>query len=307
MRTAVRRQVPRLSQSFVRPARQFSLADARDYYNKNFRIEWSQEWITREAEDIMTRTYARHNSLGDRSKDAPYPRPSIEELESLGKLDHYKPQNIGDRIAYYFVEALKPFTHAFFRDKYNHHAVVLETVAAVPGMIAGMFRHFRSLRRMRRDFGWIHPLWEEAENERMHLLIWMSITHPTALEKALVVAAQGFYAGLYTVMYLLSPRVSHRFVGYLEEEAVAAYTAYLDAVDKGHIKNEPAPPIAKKYFRLDDNATVRDVILHVRADECMHRCMNHHFADMHAANAADQAPNYPPPVIEKEQQAKVTV
>ena len=43
--------------------------------------------------------------------------------------------------------------------------IYLETVAGVPGMVAGMLRHMRSLRTMRRDHGWIHTLLEEAENE----------------------------------------------------------------------------------------------------------------------------------------------
>lgn len=59
---------------------------------------------------------------------------------------------------------LRIFTHLFFRDKYLHHAVVLETVAAVPGMLAGMIRHFNSLRTMTRDHGKIGKLLEEAEN-----------------------------------------------------------------------------------------------------------------------------------------------
>ncbi len=36
-----------------------------------------------------------------------------------------------------------------------------------------MHRHMRSLRRMERDHGWIGVLLEEAQNERMHLLIWL--------------------------------------------------------------------------------------------------------------------------------------
>ena len=36
--------------------------------------------------------------------------------------------------------------------------IFLETVAAVPGMIAAMTRHLRSLRHMQRDYGWIHTL-----------------------------------------------------------------------------------------------------------------------------------------------------
>ena len=35
---------------------------------------------------------------------------------------------------------------------------MLETVAGVPGMIAGMARHFYSLRKLTRDHGWIHTL-----------------------------------------------------------------------------------------------------------------------------------------------------
>jgi ubiquinol oxidase len=227
----------------------------------------------------MNRGYDRHNSLGDRS-DRERPIPTKEELTSPELHAHYPPQTLGDKFAYQAVEALKPFTHAFFRDKYNHHAVVLETVAAVPGMVGGAFRHLRSLRRMQRDNGWIHPLWEEAENERMHLLIWMQVTKPTALEKALVVLAQSVYGLAYTAMYLLRPQVAHRFVGYLEEEAVAAYTAYLKAIETGALKNGPAPEIAKKYYRLPDDATLRDVILYVRIDECMHRYVTPSFRSL---------------------------
>jgi ubiquinol oxidase len=222
----------------------------------------------------MNRGYDRHNSLGDRSEHE-RPIPTRDELENPKLIAHYPPQTIGDKFAYAAVEALKPLTHAFFRDKYNHHAVVLETVAAVPGMVGGAFRHLRSLRRMQRDNGWIHPLWEEAENERMHLLIWMQVTKPTWLEKSLVVAAQSFYGLAYTAMYFFRPQVAHRFVGYLEEEAVAAYTSYLRAIDSGALPNLPAPEIAKRYYRLPADATIRDVILYVRIDECMHRYAAH--------------------------------
>ena len=57
--------------------------------------------------------------------------------------------------------------------KYLTRAIFLETIAAVPGMVAGMHRHMRSLRTLRPDGGWIHHLLEEAENERMHLLTFL--------------------------------------------------------------------------------------------------------------------------------------
>lgn len=72
---------------------------------------------------------------------------------------------------------------------------------------------------MQRDHGWIDTLLEEATNERMHLLIWMQMTQPNALERLFVLAAQGTYIAAYSTLYLISPKTAHRTVGYLEEAA----------------------------------------------------------------------------------------
>nr|CAG4710351.1 unnamed protein product [Naegleria fowleri] len=176
---------------------------------------------------------------------------------------------------------LRVFVHAFFGDRYLHHSVVLETVASVPGMVAACLRHFSSLRNMRRDHGNIGVLLEEAENERMHLLTWMSLTRPTLTERLLVMGAQIGFTSFYTLAYVIHPRFCHRLVGYLEEEAVNAYTEFLEAIDKGQIPNTPAPEIALKYWNLPPGSTMRDVVLVVRADECMHRDYNHDMSDKH--------------------------
>ena len=52
---------------------------------------------------------------------------------------------------------------------------MLETVAAVPGMVGATLQHLKSLRRMQNDGGWIHTLLAEAENERMHLMTFIEI------------------------------------------------------------------------------------------------------------------------------------
>jgi threonyl-tRNA synthetase len=36
--------------------------------------------------------------------------------------------------------------------------IFLETVAGVPGSVAAILRHLHSLRRLKRDHGWIHTL-----------------------------------------------------------------------------------------------------------------------------------------------------
>jgi ubiquinol oxidase len=75
------------------------------------------------------------------------------------------------------------------------------------------------------------------------------------------------------------PRVAHRFVGYLEEEAVYSYTEYLAEIDAGKAENIPAPQFAIDYWKLAPDARLRDVVIVVRLDEAGHRDVNHGFSD----------------------------
>lgn len=186
---------------------------------------------------------------------------------------------MSDRIARGLTALLRGIADAFFAKRYGHRAVVLETVAAVPGMVGGMLNHLRSLRRMQDDRGWIRTLLDEAENERMHLMTFVAVAQPSPFERALILLAQGVFFNAFFVLYLLSPRTAHRMVGYFEEEAVVSYTAYLAEIDAGRTPNPPAPPIAIEYWKLSPDATLRDVVLAVRADEAGHRDVNHGYAD----------------------------
>lgn len=192
---------------------------------------------------------------------------------------HYAPRNASDRIAYAFVEFLRFFADTFFARRYGHRAVVLETVAAVPGMVGGALQHLHSLRKMESDHGWIRTLLDEAENERMHLMTFIHIVQPTRLERLLVLLAQGAFYNFFFLLYMISARTAHRVVGYLEEEAVHSYTEYLAEVENGTCANVAAPRIAIDYWKLAPDARLRDVIIAIRADEVRHRDVNHEFAD----------------------------
>jgi len=192
---------------------------------------------------------------------------------------HYIPRNFSDRFALAFTKSARFFADTFFAHRYGHRAVVLETVAAVPGMVGGALQHLRALRRMESDNGWIHTLLDEAENERMHLMTFIHIAQPTRLERLIILFAQGAFFNGFFLLYILSPKTAHRVVGYFEEEAVYSYTEYLHEVDTGIIPNVPAPEIAIKYWKLKPDASLRDVIIVVREDERHHRDVNHDFAD----------------------------
>lgn len=192
---------------------------------------------------------------------------------------HHFPTNASDRFALGFAKFFRYFADVFFARRYGHRAVVLETVAAVPGMVGGLLQHLRALRLMRDDQGWIRQLLDEADNERMHLFTFLEISRPTRFERILVLIAQFFFYNLYFFIYLFSSRTGHRITAYFEEEAYFSYTEYLASIDKGEHENVAAPKIAIDYWKLPADARLRDVVLAVRADEAGHRDLNHRFAD----------------------------
>lgn len=173
--------------------------------------------------------------------------------------------------------------------------VFLESVAGVPGMVAGMLRHLHSMRRMKRDNGCASPkahpvgseltragietLLEESYNERMHLLIFMKMYEPGWFMRLMVLGAQGVFFNAMFVAYLVSPRTCHRFVGYLEEEAVLTYTKEIQAIEEGRAPSWAqldAPQIAIDYYDMPEGQRkMRDLLYYIRADESKHREVNH--------------------------------
>lgn len=217
-----------------------------------------------------------------------------QELDTIA-WKHEPPKDWIDRAAYYSVQALrfnfdvfslykiKNMTNRMQEHDWIRRIIFLETVAGVPGMVAGMVRHLHSLRLMRRDHGWIHSLLAEAENERMHLLIALTLRQPGVIFRAAVIGGQFVFLSFYTLAYLLVPRYCHRFVGYLEEEAVHTYSKLLSEIDAGNLplfSNMKAPKMARVYYNLPRDAALRDVFECIRADEACHRDTNHHFSEI---------------------------
>lgn len=192
---------------------------------------------------------------------------------------HRAPEDFGDRVAFGFVKALRFVADRFFAQRYGHRAVVLETVAAVPGMVGGLLQHLKALRHIRDDEGWIRELLDEAENERMHLMTFVQIARPTLAERIVIMVTQAIFYNFYFFLYLFAPKTAHRVVGYFEEEAVASYTNFLEQIDTGVQENVHAPAMAITYWNLAPDARLREVVVAVREDEAGHRDRNHGFAD----------------------------
>jgi len=227
-------------------------------------------------------------------KETPYtmahPIWKQEHIDAI-QITHRDTKTFADRWAYFSVWTLRKLWDLLSgwrilpvnENRAIRRVIFLESIAGVPGMAGAMVRHLQSLRLMKRDNGWIHTLLEEAENERMHLLTAMQLHHASKLLRVLVLIAQGIFTNVFFLCYLISPRFCHRFVGYLEEEAVKTYTHIVSEINDGNLqswKTTPAPAIAKNYWHLDEGATVMNVFQAIRADEAHHRDVNHTFAEL---------------------------
>ena len=214
----------------------------------------------------------------------------VEDIEHL-EVTHREPKSMGDRWA-----AVLTMVFRFFYDritgysekhmtlqKWLNRVIFLETIAGVPGFVGGMCRHLRSLRTMQRDRGWINHLLEEAENERQHLMIFIEERQPGLLFRSAIVLGQGVFMNVFFLSYLFAPRTCHRFVGYIEEQAVKTYTHMVHDISHGCLQEwgrQRAPKDARQYWDLPEHATWREVVLAVRADETIHRDFNHYLADL---------------------------
>jgi hypothetical protein len=195
--------------------------------------------------------------------------------------------------------------------------IVLESFAGVPGFVAAGFRHFRSLRSLQRDHGWILTLLEEAENERMHLLVCLQMFKASWVTRMLVVGAQVTMTPVLMLLYTVHPKSMHRFVGYrffllcsyfihlllvlafhldmwklcswcryLEETAVHTYDNIITQTETPGTPlhaawaDLPAPITAIAYWRLPKDALWVDTLKCMMADESHHRDVNHTFATL---------------------------
>ena len=198
----------------------------------------------------------------------------------MSSFENKSQHSFSDGFAYSMTVFFRFIADTFFAKRYGHRAVVLETIAGVPGMVAGMWMHFKSLRSMKAGYGkHIREMLAEAENERMHLMFFIEIAKPNIFERSLVLFSQFLFGAFYFFMYVFFTKTAHRMIGFFEDEAVKSYSEYLKMIEDGEIENVKAPQIAIEYYDLKSNARLIDLVKCVKADEEHHSEVNHKYAD----------------------------
>lgn len=193
---------------------------------------------------------------------------------------HFTPRSFSDRIAFRLCQMLRWMADTYFKKQYGHRALVIETVASIPGMVGAFFTHMRCLRkRIKYDENKIQNLLNEAANERVHFLVFLEIVKPSWMDKVAIYLGQFFFGCGFFVLYFCSVKTAHRMIGYFEEEAVKSYLTYLQAIEQKEIDNVAAPDLAQSYWKLPSDAKLSDVIISIIKDEIKHREYNHFLAN----------------------------
>ncbi|KAK6463017.1 alternative oxidase [Scheffersomyces coipomensis] len=238
-----------------------------------------------------------------------FPHPTFSGEDCLKiQFEHREPKTFGDRLALRGIQLVrgsfdfvtgykKPATpeqelngfkgtrYEMTESKWLTRCIFLESIAGVPGAVAGFLRHLHSLRLLKRDKAWIETLLDEAYNERMHLLTFIKLGQPSIFTRLIIYVGQGVFCNAFFLFYLVNPRYCHRFVGYLEEEAVSTYSHLLHELSQPEkllkFKNMKIPTIAVQYWpELTEQSSFEDLILRIRADEAKHREVNHTLANL---------------------------
>lgn len=246
---------------------------------------------------------------------AAFPHPGFDnqDMEAI-HYEHRPPKYFTDYLTFYFMRTLRrsfdfctgyieprdvqhqieiaSSSRRMTKEKWMTRLLVLESIAGIPGSVAGFLRHLHSMRRFRRDKAFVQTLEDEAYNERMHLLTFLKLAKPGWFARGMLWFGQGMFCNLFFLAYLTRPAVCHRFVGYLEEEAVLTYTRCLDDMRLGlnpELYHTKVPQLSLDYWNMSPDSTFYDLILYIRADEAKHREVNHTFANL-KLNGVDRNP-----------------
>ena len=115
----------------------------------------------------------------------------------------------------------------------------------------------------------------------------MKLAEPGWFMKIMILGAQGVFFNGFFLSYLVSPKICHRFVGYLEEQAVMTYTHAIHDIEQGRLaawNDLEAPEIAIRYWNMPEgHQTMKDLLYYIRADEAKHREVNHTLGNLDQA------------------------
>lgn len=159
---------------------------------------------------------------------------NLEDIQDI-KFTHREPVNFRDKFALRWIGGVRIFVNTLTGKDHEkrdaktwfNRMVLLESIAPIPGLVVGTAKYFKNLSSMKVDRALTHFMLEESENERTHLFLWLNYNKSTYLSRMFIAFKQIAFYNVFFLTYMISPYTCHRFMGYLEEEAIYNYTMFL--------------------------------------------------------------------------------
>ncbi|RNF12860.1 GTPase activating protein of Rab-like GTPase [Trypanosoma rangeli] len=182
----------------------------------------------------------------------------ITTLESE-RLTHHPPQRVSDHCCIYLVKLLRWLADKLFRERYLHRATMLKVVAPAPPLAGAMVNYFRMMLK-KEDSAYVprkgsfatetRGLLAQAESHASHVQILMQMTEITYVERVAAIFLQVVHFTVFVVLFLVSPRMAFRLMGYLGEESVVIWTHMINDIDFGKVSERAVPQAAIDYWGL---------------------------------------------------------
>lgn len=193
----------------------------------------------------------------------------------------HHPHTLGDYMARGMVGFSRSIVSAIFKHGFANKAIIANTVLSSLAMILANRLHHRTIRRGEPDRESIEDLLCEASGTHFHIIVTRSLVTLTRLERIMLSIIQCVSICFFRLIACLSPRTSHRSLGYMYESSITEYSNWIDAIEDGDVVNAPAHPMAIKYWDLKTGSTLSTVLAAMRDDIAKFRDYEHARAEIH--------------------------
>jgi ubiquinol oxidase len=188
-----------------------------------------------------------------------------------------KPKTFRDRFAARSVRIIRRIVDFYYGERLGHRAIALEMIATVPGTVAVLFTRLRIRNVSEKEF--MTETICEISTERMHQTVFQELFRPSIPDRMASTILKWVFAAFYAVAYAIDPKLGHRLVGYIEEEACLSYSQYHTMIVDGTVPNIEVPSHLLAYWHLPETSRLKELVLAVRDDEARHRDANHSRAE----------------------------
>lgn len=170
-------------------------------------------------------------------------------------------------------------------------AMMLNCDGQATALSAVVIGHCRSMVRNTSDSGWVHTLAAEVECMRAQYAIWAALSPPSTMERIFDLMLTLNLLTQCCIVYLVAPSIIHAYQVYRAGEDLFWLGTTRHMLGRpGRLptwEQAKAPGPAHAFYALPPDASFKDVLRRMMADEASLRAINHQLAGLAPGTPTD--------------------